>query len=148
MSAKKEPIPPAPDPGLPPSPPVAPAPPHPPPFLDGAGAGELCSDKGVPSPPALPCGGLTGGVFPAPPVCVVEFPLPPPAPEPPDPFEPVVVTSEAPPPADVMLEKVETEPAEPPIDESGLGVDPPAPPDPTVIGKAVAVPVILLGALG
>ena len=61
--------------------PVAPAPPPPVPTVH-SGPGGLT----VTLPPRLPCGGLTGGVFPAPPVAVdglgTSHPAPPP--DPPD----------------------------------------------------------------
>jgi hypothetical protein len=52
-----EPAPPGPPPPGPPVPPAAPAPPPP----DAPYAGASC---GTLAPPGLPCGGLTGGIFP------------------------------------------------------------------------------------
>jgi hypothetical protein len=81
-------------------------------------------------PPLLPCGGLTGGVFPKPPHLSPEPKLPP-APEPEPPFVPVVSLPAPPPPADDIVENIDTEP--------GLGDDvgDEAPPAPTVIGYVV-----------
>ena len=86
----------------------------------------------------MPCGGVTGGVFPAPPEPVDPLFSAPPPPDPPaipvkhDPPAP------PPPPADVIVEKVDGDPVLP-WPELGFV----APPAPTVIGKAVAVTVIL-----
>jgi hypothetical protein len=55
-----------------------------------------------------------------------------------------ILVAPNPPPADVIVEKIELDP-----DVAGVGLDgDPVPPPPTVIGKDVAVTVILLGALG
>ena len=73
-------------------------------------------------PPALPCAGLVGGVFPAPPAPVQS-----PAEAPPPPLAPAAPANGAaggavpgplfdpppPPPADVIVEKVETDPEDP-----------------------------------
>ena len=76
----------------------------------------------------MPCGGLTGGVFPVPPGLVA----PPPPPDPPGPpaWLGSLLFPPRPPPADVIVEKIEFAP---------LVLS--APPPPTVIGKAVAVTV-------
>jgi len=86
---------------------LAPPPPPPPvgPFED-------------PTPPGLPCGGLTGGVFPAPPKAYPLGPAAPPPPPPEPPVDPDVPPAPppvplAPPPALVIVENIELEPLVP-----------------------------------
>jgi Wiskott-Aldrich syndrome protein len=84
-------------------------------------------------------------VFPEPPAGVPEPIPPPPPPEPP--FPPAKTSlAPFPPPVAIIVEKIELDPAVP--QAIGGEAAPPAPPAPTVIGKAVAVTVILFGALG
>ncbi len=90
---------------------------------------------GAPFPPALPCAGFVGGLFPA--------PAGPPAPAPPPPEPPLTPTPEpgpvvglppAPPPADVIVvDKVATE-LFPDTAAVQPFLVPPVPPAPTVIG--------------
>ena len=89
----------------------------------------------------LPCDGLTGGVFPAPPGLGPSPILPdPPPPDPPDP--PAVGPPTAPPPpppVDVIVENIEGLPAPP---APSLGPAPAVPPAPTVIGKEVPAVIV------
>ena len=106
-----------------PAAPTAEAPPPPP---EVSGLGE-------PNPPAFPCGGLTGGVFPDP-TAPPELPLTPP----PDPPDTALAPGPCrdppdPPPADVIVENIEFVPFPPLIHLLEF----PAPPAPTVIGKDV-----------
>jgi hypothetical protein len=92
-------------------------------------------------PPSVPCAGVVGGVLPVPPSLQVALQLPPPEP-PSRPFAGPLLPP--PPPAEVIELKIEFEPVAP-----GLLVgEPTAPPAPTVIGKPVAVTVILLPGVG
>ena len=104
-----------------PAPPAAVAPPPPPAVYLGT--------PGLLLPPALPCGGLTGGVLPLPPDLAVCVPPPPPPPEPP--AAPQVPEPQPlpppPPPADVIVPNTESVPELPVV----LGG--PDPPAPTVI---------------
>jgi hypothetical protein len=79
-------------------------------------------------PPLFPCGGLDGGVFPVPPEPGALAPPPEP------PFAPEVFPPPPPPPADVIELNTEFEPLAP-LQLEHLGT--PAPPAPTVTGKAV-----------
>ena len=113
--------------------PTAVAPPPPPP--DAAGKKGL-----APVPPLLPCGGLTGGVFPVPAGDVAAGlgppPEDPPPPEPPG--RPPTCTGlqpPAPPPAvDVIVEKTELDPGLPLSEPLSGGLGLIAPPAPTVTG--------------
>ena len=101
-------------------------------------------------------------MFPAPPShppAAPPVPSEPPPPDPPaPPFEkstagepgPVYLLPPTPPPAEVIVEKTEFDPLVPllVIGEVLSLRGAPVPPPPTVIGKAVAVSVILLGELG
>jgi hypothetical protein len=82
-------------------------------------------------------------VFPDPPVVAgVHAASPAPPPEPPSlAAQALLLLPPPPPPADVIVENTELDPVVPSLE----GFDPPAPPPPTVIGKAVAVTVIPVG---